>query len=56
MKTAFAGNNSVCIADVSDVFADEKETMYVTTGHLNETGETIVARRLVRELRSCRML
>jgi lysophospholipase L1-like esterase len=56
MRHEVAGDTSICIADVSDAFADVRDTVYVDTGHLNERGEAIVAARLVAELTKCRTL
>jgi len=49
----FSADRLICAADVSDVFAATKETVYIDLGHLNEVGEDILARRLTKELKAC---
>jgi hypothetical protein len=56
MAQSSADDTLVCIADVSDVFKETEETVYIDSGHLNEVGETIVARRVATELKKCQIL
>jgi hypothetical protein len=56
MGRSSSDDTLVCIADVSDVFKETEETVYIDSGHLNEAGETIVARRVAAELKKCQIL
>jgi|GEM_PF-4941810 len=46
----------VCLKDISNVFAKVQEPVYVDTGHLNATGNRIVAQKMFDTLASCNLL
>lgn len=48
--------SQTCIKDISDVFAEVDESVYIDAGHLNATGNKIVAKKIFDTLTECHLL
>lgn len=56
LKSKHNEKGKACIEDLSLLFADVKETVYVDSGHLLLRGNEIVAQEIVETIRECNIL
>lgn len=49
----FARSSSACVADLTDVFDGNGDTLFEDSGHLFDAGNVLVAQRVARELERC---